>query len=142
MCPVNRDPENGTVGTQWVWTNHILSEKMKFHLTANSNRQTVEQIGQTFQRIRQTVQQMGHTFFKIGQNITQSAKTFFFLCLNSNSDVYGLLAHLEQISNLRAPADYCALKEFRVWTKKVLEPCLKLVFFFHKIFFTFDNKLP
>ena len=34
----------------------------------------------------------------------------------SNSDIYGLLSHLEQISNIRVPSDDCWLEEFWVWT--------------------------
>ena len=59
---------------------------------------------------------MGQTFLKIGQNIARSAKACFFLCLQSNSKVYGLLLHLEQISNVHAPSDKCLLEEFRVLT--------------------------
>ena len=38
------------------------------------------------------------------------------MCLKSNSDVYGLRSHLEQISSIRTPSDFCALKEFWVRT--------------------------
>ena len=83
-------------------------------ISAHCRLDKLKQIGQAVQQIGQTVQQMVQTFLKIGQNIAQSVKTFFFLCLKSKSDVHGLLSHLEQMSNISAPSDYCALKEFWV----------------------------
>ena len=71
----------------------------------------------------QTARQMGQTFLMIGKNIAQSKIPF--LCMLSNINVYGLLLHLEQISNIHASLDYYWFQAFQVQNFFLLESGLK-----------------